>query len=257
MGRRTLLLIASILIAAVGTALIGLYVRGADNRARQSEGMVSALVATETIPAGTTLEKALASMRPAAVPGRMAENGYRDPNAVTAIRSALKDKVVQEPIHAEQVVLASMFGNAGEAASTDITLGRGVAVELTDPGRAAGLLVPGSHVKIYLIPENIEPDDLESLQRIEVDQRKTGPNAGTMKLAPALKLPVILPDARVIRIGNSSNTSTTTTKTNTGTQTDDVPRTIVTLDLNDAGADAVVAAQALGDLYFAVIGPTS
>ena len=48
MGRRTLLLIASILIAAVGTALIGLYVRGADNRAQQTEGMVSALVATET-----------------------------------------------------------------------------------------------------------------------------------------------------------------------------------------------------------------
>jgi pilus assembly protein CpaB len=33
MGRRTLLLIASILVAALGTALIWLYVQGADNRA--------------------------------------------------------------------------------------------------------------------------------------------------------------------------------------------------------------------------------
>jgi hypothetical protein len=33
MGRRTLLLIASILVAALGTALIGVYVQKADTRA--------------------------------------------------------------------------------------------------------------------------------------------------------------------------------------------------------------------------------
>jgi hypothetical protein len=35
MGRRTLLLITSILIAAIGAALVGLYARGADQRATQ------------------------------------------------------------------------------------------------------------------------------------------------------------------------------------------------------------------------------
>lgn len=249
MGRRTLLLITSILIAAVGTALIGLYVRGADNRARQTEGTVYALVATDTIPAGTKLEDALASMREAAVPARMASDGYQDPDARANIRKALKDRVVTEPIYAEQVVLRSMFGTAGEAATTGITKGRGVAVELTDPARAAGLLTPGAHVKIYLIPVDLEP-------KLSVAQRVTR-NGGQLKLDPPIKLPVILEDALVLRIGNSSNTSTTTTRTTTGTQTDDVPRTIVTLDLDEAGADAVVAAQALGDLYFAVHGPTS
>jgi len=250
MGRRTLLLIASILIAAVGTALIGLYVRGADNRAQKTEGTVSALVAIKTIPAGTKLDDAVKSMHLAPVPARMAANGYLNPNAFAKIREAQKGKVVQEPINTEQVVLGSMFGSASDAATTDITKGRGVAVELTDPGRAAGLLAPGSHVKIYLIPKNGEKD-LETFQNIDVHPD------GTMILRPVLKLPVILPDALVMRIGNSANTSTTTTKTETGTQTDDVPRTIVTLDVNDAGADALVAAQALGELYFAVIGPKS
>jgi pilus assembly protein CpaB len=249
MGRRTLLLIASILIAAVGTALIGLYVRGADDRAQQTEGMVTALVARTTIAAGTTIEDAIDLMEPAAVPARMAEGGYKNSGALTAVRAAQKGKVVQETINAQQVVLASMFGTAGEAATTDITQGLGVAVELTDPGRAAGLLAPGSFVRIYLIPEDTEP---ELKQRLVTNLR-----TGVTRLDPALKLPVILPKALVMRIGNSSNASTTTTRTSTGTQTDDVPRTIVTLDVDEAGADAVVSAQAFGELYFAVIGPES
>jgi pilus assembly protein CpaB len=242
MGRRTLLLITSILIAAVGTALIGLYVRGADNRARQTEGMVSALVASKTIPVGTKLETALNLMKTAAVPARMAKDGYRNPNAFTNIRTALKDKVVTEPIYAEQVVLNSMFGSADAAATTGISKERGVAVELTDPGRAAGLLAPGSIVTIYLIPKDPSP---ERLQRITKPQ-------GQVTLDPPIKLPVIVNEALVMRIGNSSKTSKTTTRTTTGTQTDDVPRTIVTLDLTEEHADAVVAAQALGELYFAV-----
>src|SRR4051812_37126672 len=181
MGRRTLLLIASILVAAVGTALIGLYVRGAGSRAPQTESMGDALVATTTTPAGTTLEKAVDSMHPAAVPNRMTDGGYTGSTAFATIRSDLKGKVVQEAIHPEQVVLASMFGTAGQAATTGITQGRGVAVELTDQGRAAGLLAPGSHVKIYLIPKNTDPD-LEKAQRILVDQK----GDGAMTLSPAI-----------------------------------------------------------------------
>src|SRR5689334_5349486 len=144
MGRRTLLLIASILIAAVGTALIGLYVRGADTRAQETEGSVSALVAKDTIPAGTNLKNAMSLMQLALVPARMAKDGYPNPHAFTNIQEALKDQVVTETIHPEQVVLGSMFGTPGAAATTEITKDRGLTVELTDPGRAIGLLAPGS-----------------------------------------------------------------------------------------------------------------
>ena len=43
MGRRTLLLIASILVAALGTALIWLYVQGADTRAQAGEAQVTSV----------------------------------------------------------------------------------------------------------------------------------------------------------------------------------------------------------------------
>src|SRR5689334_7278972 len=52
MGRRTLLLIASILVAALGTALIWLYVQGADTRAAAGTAQVQVLVAGNTVKAG-------------------------------------------------------------------------------------------------------------------------------------------------------------------------------------------------------------
>lgn len=243
MGRRTLLLIASILIAAVGTALIGLYVRGADDRAQQTEGTFPTLVATKEIAPNTSIEAAVNSMELKAVPGRMGAGGYTGSGASAAILEDQKGKVTTETIYPEQTVLKSMFGAAGAATANGFKNARGVSVEMTDPGRAAGLLSPGSHVTIYLIPKNTDPD-LETAQKI-TPNRVTG----QLKLDPPIKLPVILDDALVMRIGNSTTSSTTTTN---GTQTDDVPRTIVTLDLTEADADAVVAAQALGELYFAV-----
>ena len=46
------LLIAAVLIAALGTAMILLYVQGIDDRATQGQELVEVLTATETIEAG-------------------------------------------------------------------------------------------------------------------------------------------------------------------------------------------------------------
>ena len=62
MGRRTLLLITSILIAAVGTALVAIYVRGADERgpARRRSGGVALAPA----PARPPVRSRAAPLRP-------------------------------------------------------------------------------------------------------------------------------------------------------------------------------------------------
>ncbi len=52
MGRRTLLLITSVLLAAVGTAFVAVYVRGADNRATEGQALGSYVVAVREIAAG-------------------------------------------------------------------------------------------------------------------------------------------------------------------------------------------------------------
>jgi pilus assembly protein CpaB len=250
MGRRTLLLIASILVAAIGTALIGLYVRGADSRARQTEGMVTALVAVRPIKAGTSMQDALNAIEPQNVQRKMAVNGYQGSDAKGRLSRDLKNRTVVLPIQEQQVITSSLFGGPGESATTDIVNERAVSVELTDPARAAGLLVPGSTVTIYLVPT--PENGVKQKYRVP----ETGANKGLIILDPALRMPVILPAARVLGIGNqrigaSSNAAATSRKI-ISSQADNVARTIVTLDLSESDASKVISALPFGDLYFAV-----
>ena len=56
MARRSALLIAAVLIAAIGTAMIVLYVKGIDDRATKGQELVEVLTATAVIEAGETVE---------------------------------------------------------------------------------------------------------------------------------------------------------------------------------------------------------
>ena len=58
MGRRTLLLIAALVVAALGTTGIFLYVNGVDERAEAGYDLVEVLVATTPIAAGTSAQDA-------------------------------------------------------------------------------------------------------------------------------------------------------------------------------------------------------
>ena len=61
MGRRTVLLIVAAMIAALGTTMVFLYVRGVDARADEKYDAVEVLRAVELIPPGETLGEAQAA----------------------------------------------------------------------------------------------------------------------------------------------------------------------------------------------------
>ena len=61
MDRRKVLLLVAAVIAAVGTLLVFLYVRGADNRADQRYDAVQVLRVVKPIAAGETVEAAQAA----------------------------------------------------------------------------------------------------------------------------------------------------------------------------------------------------
>ena len=61
MGRRTVLLIVAVLIAALGSTMVFLYVRGADNRAKEAQAPVQVLKAIAQINPGETLDAAQAA----------------------------------------------------------------------------------------------------------------------------------------------------------------------------------------------------
>lgn len=161
MGRRTLLLIAALLIAALGTALIWLYVQGADDRARAGLRTVSVYTAGDTYKSSTKW----ADIR---VGNGVVGAGLKDipqsalpENALTVANlSQVEGKVLLQRVDKQAVLTVGMFGDPGDATSTTGLKDDMLAIEvsLEDPARVAGLLRPGSEITIFAtsIPEAVD-----------------------------------------------------------------------------------------------------
>jgi pilus assembly protein CpaB len=220
MGRRTLLLITSILVAAVGTALIGLYVKGADSRAVGKQLQQTVLVANDNILAGALVKASLFHTEQRAVTSL--------PEAPLADLSTVLGKSVTTQIFKNQVIQEAMFAAGNKASTTGISpTNVGITVDISDPARAAGLLKLGSKIDIFSIPS-----DGKAGQKVS---RK------------------VLTNVTVIQIGNERD-GTNTPIPGATASADDVPRTIVGLDVSVNDARAVKDAEANGALYFAVLG---
>jgi pilus assembly protein CpaB len=252
MGRRTLLLITSILIAAVGTALVGIYVRGADARAQADEAQVQVAVATKNVPSGTSVKDAVArtSFDLKLFPRRLlSADTYTGAEAVRTLSTENAGKTVTTAIFIGQPILRGMFGAQSAVTQVGISPGhRGVSVELTDPQRAAGLLTPGASVEIFWTPT--------------ASGSATGGSGGSGSSEPVKVAEVVLPSVKVIAIGtervgsptdDAASTSSSGLKGGGGQQQDQVASTVVTLDLTEAEAKKVIAKAVTGDLHFGVI----
>jgi pilus assembly protein CpaB len=224
MGRRTLLLLASLLLAALGTVLVFLYVQSADARATDDQEPVKVLVATKRIDAGTTGQQLTANQsvelktiaRSAVVPGALGNlNRIKTLAATTTIYPG------------EQIILDN-FAQDAAAATVPITKGKlAVSVQLSDPARVAALLGVNTHVTVFAT--------------ISDDAGKP-------------KTDVLLPDVKVLGIG--SQTTLTKRKPGAGgtSRTEETPATIVTLELTPQEAKKVVFASGSGELYFGLLG---
>lgn len=73
--RKLMGIIASVVMAAVGTGLLVAYVRGAEDRALDGEEAVGVLVVTETIAKGTKAEDVTANVKLEQVPSKVVAQG--------------------------------------------------------------------------------------------------------------------------------------------------------------------------------------
>jgi len=209
MGRRTLLLIASILVAALGTALIWLYVQGADTRAEAGSTQVQIPVATQDYQPGTPAKSITTVPRayPQSLVDSLGTNIIRNPTTLSGI--------AQTKIVAGLPLLASEFGKQGVAPTPAVQLSPdklALQVTLPDPQRLAGLLQPGSLIRIFATSE----------------QGKKKQDCTH----------VILDQVKVLASGPVSEPAATTTGAKT-----DVPQAIVTLELDNGQALLIVNSQ--------------
>jgi pilus assembly protein CpaB len=222
MGRRTLLLIAALVVAALGTALVFIYVNNADNRANEDATLVKVLVATQDVAAGTTAADASAA---GAFEEKEVTIASRAGGATNDI-SLISDQVALAPIFTGQQIQVQMFGSPQNTSLLNVPDGQiAISVQLGDPNRVAGFVEPGSEVAVFAsVEKNAEPTTQ-----------------------------VLLEKADVIAVGATTIVTQTTTTDAGESTTEEIPRAILTLALSQKDAQRVIFAQEQGPLYFALL----
>lgn len=195
MGRRVALLTAAIVIAAIGTTLVYLYAKQANDRAIADARPREVLVASALIPAGQTAEQALAagSLVTQSIPEKSIATG-----AVGNVE-ALAGKVAIGPIYPGQQILTQLFGDTAGAV-TGITIPKGLlaaSFSFGDTARVAGFVQPGSKVAVFLTSPAAS-DDEQPTTRLLLDGVQilaVGPQTITPPADPTKANPEVLPRA--------------------------------------------------------------
>jgi pilus assembly protein CpaB len=244
MDRRRLLLILAVFVAVIGTALVFLYVQGANNRAASKYDNVDVLKATTNIAAGESYDTALSqgkiSLQP--VPKSQLNDGYE------TATTALKGKIAAVPIFVGQQIIATQFSNSVQEAPSSLPIPKGmiaISVNLTDPDRVAGNIQNGSNVAIF-VTGAVEKGGAAS----------TAGGAGTTAATTATRL--LLPKVTVLNVGSPQPPTTSTSTDSNGTQTtEQLPRTLLTLAVSQKEAEKVILASKTLGLTFGLLTPDS
>jgi pilus assembly protein CpaB len=214
MGRRTVLLLAAVLVAAIGAGLVLIYVHDVNQKVKAREAPEQILVAKKVIPAGTTGAAASAEgdleflkvAREAVAPGALATI---DPVA---------NLVTLAPIYPGEQILSLKFGKQGASSLLTIPTAGTVAlsISLSGPAGVNGFIAPGSQVAVFLTA------------------------GGATKL--------ILPRISVIAVGSRTLVPSSGQATGTNQQSD-----VVTFGVTAAQAQTLIYAQSAGSLYLTLL----
>jgi len=225
MDRRRILLVVAVLVAAVGSALVFLYTKGADTRAEEKFDTVEVLKATSVINPGEKFEDAQAAGKLAlqAVSKDALLDGYQTTS------DSLGGTVSLGTIYPGEQIISAKWGQSAAVGSAlqipDANMA--VSVNLTDPARVAGFVNPGSQVAIFL----------------------TGTDQGTGFGFSRL----LLDRVTVLGVGSTTPVSTTTTDESGASTTEQLPRTLLTLSVNQNQAEKILFAQGNGELAFGLL----
>lgn len=125
-------IVASVVLAGVGTVLLTSYVRGAEQRATAGEQAVSVLVVTDDIPRGTKAEEITSRVKTESVPAKVAAQGaVADLTSLTGLVTAV------DLLPGEQLV-RGRFATAAESGKVTVPKGSLEVTVLLDAVQAVG-----------------------------------------------------------------------------------------------------------------------
>jgi pilus assembly protein CpaB len=128
----------------------------------------------------------------------------------------------------EQIISAKWGQSAAVSSALQIPdTNMAVSVNLTDPSRVAGFVNPGSQVAIFL--------------------------TGTEQATGTGFARLLLERVAVLGVGSTTPVSTTTTDESGASTTEQLPRTLLTVSVNQVQAEKILFAQANGELAFGLL----
>jgi pilus assembly protein CpaB len=165
-------IIASVVLAGLGTALLVAYVRGADNRALKGEKTTSVLVVTDTIPKGTKAEDIVGKVKTEQVPTKVMARG-----AIATIGPVAGKVAAVDLLPGEQLVQTRFATPASESAKTSAPPGSLQVTIALDAVRAmGGRIREGDSVGVLVSFDDPESTHL-MLHKVPVTDVRTGDGA--------------------------------------------------------------------------------
>jgi pilus assembly protein CpaB len=148
MGRRVIAITAAVLLAIVGVVAVVLYANGADQRAIASAQPRTVFVSAQAVPAGTTLNDAVAGglVVETSLPAKSVPAG-----SLTAVTEDNKNLLALSEIAPGEYIQSARFGTTPQG-SQAIRVPNGqiaVTVTLSDPAKVGTFVAPGSHIVLY------------------------------------------------------------------------------------------------------------
>ena len=238
MDRRRILLVVAVLVAALGSALVFLYTKGADTRAEKRFDTVEVLEATAIINPGEKFEDAQAAGKLALQ--SVAQDALLDGYQTTT--DSLGGTVSLGTIYPGEQIISAKWG-ASAAVQSQLQIpdaNMAVSVNLTDPARVAGFVNPGSEVAIFVTGTS---------KPVTATGEDAGPELPFSRL--------LLQRVTVLGVGSTTPVSTTTTDESGASTTEQLPRTLLTLSVDQLSAEKVLYAASNGELAFGLLTESS
>ncbi len=254
MKRRLLTVILAVLLALAGTAGVLVYVHGATKRALAGQRAVTVLVASQTIPAGTSAGSALQQklltsqeLPASAVPV----------DAVRSLGGGQGSLVLSAALAPGQLLLRPMLVTATAAtAQGALAIPRGmvaVTVPLCMPAAVAGYVQTGSEVAVF---------DTYGGRNSNV-QANCG-QAGSAPQPPgggAIRTRIVLPRVLVLSVGAAGAAASHATgllsQPGSGGSTSSSGTQLVTFAVSQADAERLILISETGVAYLALLTPSS
>jgi len=232
MKARTIPVVAALVVALIGVAIVLIYARGADQRAVAGQQPAQVYLAAKPVPAGTSA--AVAASTGLIVKVAVAAKGV-PAGALRAIDGVTSGLVATTDIASGEFVLTSRFGAAPQAKKAiDVPAGQvAVAVQMTEPAKVGAFITPGTHIVLY--------DTFATVAKAR------GQQDATQKTTR-----VLLDDVLVIAVGATSLQPAADGATKDAGATD--AGALVTVAVPPASAMRLVQAAQTGSLYAALRG---